>query len=56
MARAHADWIYEEITDWGTGAWIMVEAKAKEKAILSYMNEGIKASEFEEKFELICES
>jgi UV DNA damage endonuclease len=56
MARAHADWIYEEITDWGTGAWIMVEAKAKEKAILSYINEGIKESDYEEKYELICES
>jgi UV DNA damage endonuclease len=56
MARAHADWIYEEITDWGTGAWIMVEAKAKEKAILSYINEGIKSSDYEEKYELICES
>ena len=53
MARAHADWIYEEITDWGTGAWIMCECKAKERAILSYIKEGVKSSEYEEKFELI---
>jgi UV DNA damage endonuclease len=48
MARAHADWIYEEITDYGTGAWIMCECKAKEKAIISYLNEGVKPSEFKE--------
>ena len=53
MARAHADWIYEEITDWGTGAWIMVEAKLKEKSIISYMKEGVKTSDFVETFELI---
>lgn len=53
MARAHADWIYEEITDWGTGAWIMVEAKLKEKSIMSYMKEGVKTSDFQETFELI---
>jgi len=48
MARAHADWIYEEITDYGTGAWIMCECKAKEKAIISYLNEGVKSSEYVE--------
>lgn len=53
MARAHADWIYEEITDWNTGAWIMVEAKLKEKSIISYMNEGVKPSDYVETFELI---
>jgi UV DNA damage endonuclease len=53
MARAHADWIYEDITDWGTGAWIMVEAKLKEKSIISYMKEGVKTSDFVETFELI---
>jgi|688.fasta_scaffold194614_3 UV DNA damage endonuclease len=55
MARAHADWIYEEITDWGTGAWIMVEAKLKERAIIKYINEGIMPSEYEEKYNLINE-
>jgi UV DNA damage endonuclease len=55
MARAHADWIYEEVTDYGTGAWIMCECKAKEKAILRYMNEGVVPSEYEEKYELITE-
>jgi UV DNA damage endonuclease len=37
---AHADYIYEEIQDFGTGAWIMVEAKAKERAILEYIKNG----------------
>jgi UV DNA damage endonuclease len=54
MARAHADWIYEEITDYGTGAWIMCECKAKEKAILRYIAEGPMNSEYEEKYELIA--
>jgi UV DNA damage endonuclease len=33
---AHADWIYEKIENWGTDAWVMVESKAKDLAILSY--------------------
>jgi len=41
---AHADYIYEEIQDYGTDAWIMVEAKAKEKAILDYIQNGPKVS------------
>jgi len=53
MARAHADWIYEEITDYGTGAWIMCECKGKETAILYYIHEGIKTSDYKETFELI---
>ena len=53
MPRAHADWIYEEITDWGTGAWIMCECKAKERAILTYIKEGVKQSDFKEEYELI---
>ena len=53
MARAHAKWIYEEITDWGTGAWIMCECKMKEKAILRFINEGTVPSEYVESFELI---
>jgi UV DNA damage endonuclease len=53
MARAHADWIYEEITDYGTGAWIMCECKAKEKAILRYISEGITPSDYVENYQLI---
>ena len=53
MARAHADWIYEEVTDYGTGAWVMVEAKAKEKAILHYLKNGVMESTYEETYELI---
>ena len=55
MARAHADWIYEEITDWGTGAWIMCECKMKERAIIKYINEGTTPSTYDEKYELINE-
>lgn len=53
MARAHADWIYEEVTDWGTGAWIMCECKAKEKAIQHYLKEGVMKSDYVESYELI---
>jgi UV DNA damage endonuclease len=53
MARAHAEWIYDEVTDYGTGAWIMCECKGKELAILSYLKEGIKTSEYEETYQLI---
>ena len=37
---AHADYIYEEIQDFGTNAWIMCECKAKEKAVLDYLQNG----------------
>lgn len=53
MPRAHAEWIYDEITDWGTGAWIMCECKGKELALLSYLKEGVKNSNFTENFDLI---
>jgi UV DNA damage endonuclease len=53
MARAHADWIYEEVTDYGTGAWMMCECKAKEQAIMRYIKEGVTHSDFEETYELI---
>jgi UV DNA damage endonuclease len=53
MARAHAEWIYDEVTDYGTGAWIMCECKGKELALLSYLKEGVKTSEFVETYELI---
>lgn len=41
---AHADWIYEEIQDFGTNAWIMCECKAKERAVLDYLANGPKVS------------
>jgi UV DNA damage endonuclease len=53
MARAHATWVYDEISDYGTGAWIMCECKGKELAILEYLNEGKRNSEFIENFELV---
>jgi UV DNA damage endonuclease len=53
MARAHAEWIYDEVTDYGTGAWIMCECKGKELAILSYLKEGVKTSDYVETYELI---
>ena len=53
MARAHADWIYEELTDFGTGAWIMCECKAKEQAIIRYIKEGVTQSDFVETYQLI---
>jgi UV DNA damage endonuclease len=53
MARAHADWIYDEVTDYGTGAWIMCECKAKEQAIIKYLKEGVTTSEYQENYELI---
>ena len=36
----HASYIYDTIEDFGTNAWIMVESKAKERAILGYLNNG----------------
>jgi UV DNA damage endonuclease len=37
---AHADYIYDEFNDWGTGGWFMCESKAKELSILEYWNAG----------------
>lgn len=53
MARAHAEWIYDEVTDYDTGAWIMCECKAKERAIISYLKEGIRPSEYTETYDLV---
>jgi UV DNA damage endonuclease len=39
-ATAHADWIYEEVQDWGNDAWIMVESKGRDLAVLNYMKNG----------------
>ena len=38
---AHADWIYEEVQDWGTNAWIMIESAARDMAVLNYLSNGI---------------
>lgn len=46
MARAHADYIYDQVDDYGTGAWIMCECKAKEVALFEYLKSGVKNSNF----------
>lgn len=45
----HADYIYDKIDDFGTNAWIMVESKAKEKAILEYIKNGPMETRLNEK-------
>lgn len=37
---AHADYIYDEFNDWGTGGWFMCESKAKELSIQEYWSKG----------------
>jgi UV DNA damage endonuclease len=37
---AHADYIYDEFNDWGTGGWFMCESKAKELSVLEYWEKG----------------
>jgi hypothetical protein len=37
---AHADYIYDELEDWGTGGWFMCESKAKELSVLEYRKKG----------------
>ena len=37
---AHADYIYDELEDWGTGGWFMCESKAKDLSILEYWDKG----------------
>jgi len=39
MARAHADYIYEPINDYGLNLDIELEAKAKERAVQKYMKQ-----------------
>jgi UV DNA damage endonuclease len=41
-AVAHARYIYEPIDGFGTDSWIMCESKAKEKAVLDYLQFGAK--------------
>jgi UV DNA damage endonuclease len=40
VQTAHATWIYEEVQDWGTGAWTMVESNGRDVAVLSYLKNG----------------
>jgi len=40
--RAHADYIYDEINDYGLSIDVEVEAKAKELAVQQYMKQFIK--------------
>ena len=37
---AHAEYIYDELSDWGTGGWFMCESKAKELSIQEYWEKG----------------
>lgn len=37
---AHANYIYDEFQDWGTGGWFMCESKAKELSILEVWKHG----------------
>lgn len=37
---AHADYIYDELEDWGTNGWFMCESKAKELSVLEYRKTG----------------
>jgi hypothetical protein len=39
MARAHADYIYEFIDDYGLSLDIELEAKAKERAVQKYVKQ-----------------
>jgi UV DNA damage endonuclease len=39
---AHADYIYDEFEDWGTGGWFMCESKAKELSVLEYWEKGVR--------------
>jgi len=39
MNRAHADYVYDEIDDYGLDLDIEIEAKAKEKAVQSYLKQ-----------------
>jgi len=39
MARAHADYIYEPIDDYGLSLDIELEAKAKERAVQKYVKQ-----------------
>lgn len=40
---AHADYIYDEFADWGTGGYFMCESKAKELSVLEYWEKGPRA-------------
>ena len=48
LQTAHADWVYEDILNWNTNAWVMVESGARDLAVLRYLKEGVQ-SPFAEK-------
>jgi len=53
---AHADYIYDELNDWGTGGWFMCESKAKELSIQEYWKTGPRKQVLITKEEALLES
>lgn len=53
---AHADYIYDELNDWGTGGWFMCESKAKELSIQEYWEKGPRAQMLITKEVVLAES
>jgi UV DNA damage endonuclease len=50
-AVAHADYIYDEFQDWGTGGWLMCESKAKELSVLEALQLGARPQKIVNKVE-----
>jgi UV DNA damage endonuclease len=53
---AHADYIYDELNDWGTDGWFMCESKAKELSIQEYWEKGPRAQMLITKEVVLAES
>lgn len=53
---AHADYIYDELNDWGTDGWFMCESKAKELSIQEYWEKGPRAQMLITKEVILAES
>jgi UV DNA damage endonuclease len=53
---AHADYIYDELNDWGTGGWFMCESKAIELSIQEYWEKGPRAQMLITKEVILAES
>jgi UV DNA damage endonuclease len=52
--RSHADYVYDNIPDYGFDADVEIEAKAKDLALLRYVsNEGVVTEELKFEFELL---
>jgi UV DNA damage repair endonuclease len=52
--RSHADYVYDNIPDYGFEADIEIEAKAKDLALLRYVaNEGVVTEELKFEFEKV---